>query len=112
MGSNQHAILDKVEARIDRELNELHPAHRVRFDTMRVPMRFVPITTVAGEYLYVVAEYEGRAVYYSDLDEGWGIARPDADGAIPDHQGDLFRLDQIMNRLFGAPSLRTCKSGH
>lgn len=112
MGSNQHAILEKVESRIDRELTELHPAHRARFAAMRVPVRFVPIRTVEGEYLYIVAEHEGRAVFYSDLDEGWGIARPEPDGAIPDHQGELFRLDQIMNRLFGAPALRTCKSGH
>lgn len=109
MGSNQPAILEKVEAQIAADLADLHPAHQARFESMRVPARFAPLDSVAGEYVYVVAEYRGKVLYYSDVDNGWGMDIPDANGRITDHAGELLRLPQLMNRLFGKPNLRTCR---
>ena len=111
MGSNQPAIPATVEVRIDTELAGLHPAHIARFEAMRRPVRFTPIGSVAGEYVYIVAAHQGRVLYYSDIDDGWGIDIPDATGGIPNHT-ELCRLAQIMNRLFGMPNIRTCGRGH
>jgi hypothetical protein len=105
------AILDRIEARIADELAGLHPVHITRFEAMRVSPRSVPVQSTTTEYVYIIAEYQGRVLYYSDLENGWGIDTPDEAGNIHDHAGDLFQLAQVMNRLFGAPNIRTCGRG-
>lgn len=111
MVSTQSAILERIEARIADELAGLHPVHITRFEAMRVSPRPVPVQYSPAEYVYIIAEYQGRLLYYSDLEKGWGIDTPDELGNIHDHAGDLCQLAQVMNRLFGAPNIRTCGRG-
>jgi hypothetical protein len=56
----------------------------------------------------VIAEHQGRLLYYSELEEAWGISAPDAAGSITDPGSNVYQLAQLMNQLFGAANMRTC----
>jgi hypothetical protein len=107
MGAWQPASREEVEQLLSEELGALHPGHRVRFDAMRVPPHQVPVTSHPGEFVYVVAEYDGKVLYYSDVEDGWELEALDDSGGIGKRGGNQFKLSHIMHQLFGAPDATT-----
>jgi len=103
MGTWHPATFEEVECLLDEEIAELPPAHRARFETMRVPFRKVPVGTHPGATVIVVAEHDAKILYYSDIEEGWEITAPTTSGGISERGGSQFELTHIMWRLFGDP---------
>ncbi len=90
-----------VELLFAREIAELAPSHRARFEAIAVPLRPVPVFDSPGESVYVVAEHQGRIIYWSDIEEGWECEMPNGSGGI-DHRGsNQFELSHIAHQLFG-----------
>lgn len=72
-----------------------------------MPIRQVPIKAFPGEFVYVVAEHEGQALYWSDVEDGWNLDPLNAAGGIDDRGADEFELSHIMWQLFGDPNVRS-----
>jgi hypothetical protein len=50
-----------------------------------------------------VADHQGRILYYSDIEEGWAIERPDSAGGIADRDCSQFELSHVLWQVFGDP---------
>ena len=74
---------------------------------MRITLRRVPVASDPGKYVYVVAEYQGRVLYYSDVEDGWELEIPNDAGGITDRGCNQFTLSHIMHHLFGDPDAAT-----
>ena len=99
----QPATRDEVETLLNKGVAALHPLHRAHFERMRVAPRRVPVTSVPGEYVYVVAEFEGKVLYYADVEDGWELAALNEAGGITERGCNQFELTHIMHQLFGSP---------
>ena len=99
----QPATREEVERRLRAEITVLHPLHQVRFEAIRVPLRQVPITSMPGEHVYVVAEYEGEILYWSDIEEGWEIDMSNSFDGITERGCNQLGLGHIAHQLFGDP---------
>jgi len=108
VGRSQPAIEEVLESHIAGELSALHPTHIARFEAMRVTPRLLPVSNTPGEYVYVVAETQGKVLFYSDMDEAWGLQLQDNLGGITLLTDDLYQLSQLLHQLYGAPNIRTC----
>lgn len=93
--------LDEVESILADEMGSLHPADRSRFEPLRVTPRRVGVTSAPGEYVYVVAEYQGKVLYWSDIEEGWELEALDSSGGIAQRGCNQFELKHIVSQLFG-----------
>jgi hypothetical protein len=93
----------EVEALLKTGLAALHPAHRARYERMRVIPRRVPITSAPGEYVFVVAAHEGKVLYYADLEDGWELEPLNESGGITRLGHNKFELVHVMQQLFGSP---------
>jgi len=107
MDTWQPATSEEVERLLSEELKDLHPAHLARFKAMRVTPRRVPVGSDPGEYVYVVAEYQGKVLYYSDVEDGWEIEVPNDSGGISERGCNQFKLSHVMHQLFGDPDAPT-----
>ena len=77
------ATSDEVLKIVERELCVCPDELATFFDTIKVPLRQASILRDgAVEHVFVVAEYEGVAVYYEDVEEGFNLSRLAADGSI------------------------------
>lgn len=108
MGRVQPPIEEVLESHIADQLSALHPAHIARFEQMRVTPGIIPVSNTPGEYVYVVAETQGKVLFYSDMDEAWGLQALDSLGGITLISDDLYQLSQLLHQLYGAPNIRTC----
>jgi hypothetical protein len=70
-----------------------------------VPFRTVSVDAYPGETVVVVAEHEGKILYYSDIEDGWELDAPTASGAIANRGASQFELQHIAWQLFGDPEL-------
>ena len=107
MGKWQPATREEVERLLSEELRDLHPAHLARFNTMRVPPRRISVASDPGEHVYVIAEYQGKVLYYSDVEDGWEIEVPNDSGGITERGCNQLRLSQLIHQLFGDPDADT-----
>ena len=107
MESWRPTTLEEVERILADEMEELHPAHRSRFESIRVTPRKVPVTSLPGEHVYVVAEYEGKVLYWSDVEEGWELEALNSSGGITERGCSQFELTYIMHQVFGDPDALT-----
>ena len=105
MGTWQPATREEVECLLSEGLKGLHPAHLARFNAIRVMPRRIPVASDPGEYVYVVAEYQGKVLYYSDVEDGWEIEAPSDSGGITARGCSQFELSHIMYQLFGDPDV-------
>jgi hypothetical protein len=94
----------EVEQLFTQELALLHASHRAHFNSILVPIRSVPISSAPGESVYVVAEHNGRLLYWSDIEAGWEVESPDKNGGIGKRGSNQFELCHIAHQLFGEPN--------
>lgn len=73
------------------------------FDAMRVPLRQVPVSGANGEHVFVVAEHQGKILYFSDVEDGWEIVEPDEHCGIAERGCNQFQLGNLMWQVFGDP---------
>jgi hypothetical protein len=100
----QPASKNEVEELLRQEIARLHPLHRERFQSMRVPLRQAPIADSAGESAFIVAELEGQVIYYEDVEEGFELIALNGRGEIPSRGYSQDPLSAVMYRLCGDPS--------
>lgn len=93
----------EVERQLAAELASIHPAHRDRFESIRVPVRAMAIDSHPGERVLVVAEHEGAVIYWSDVEGGWERDLVTESGAIPTRGSSQLELGHLMWQLFGDP---------
>jgi hypothetical protein len=97
------ATLEEVQQLLADEFARLHPVHQNLFEAIRVSPRQIPVANTPGEQVYVVAEHEGKLLYYSDIEEGWELEAPNASGGIEARGGNQFELGDLMHQAFGDP---------
>ena len=95
--------IEAVEAILADEVRNLHPEHARRFLPMRVPARRVSVSSAPYGSVVVVAEHEGKVLYWSDIEEGWELEAPTAEGGIAMRGYNQFELSHILHQLFGSP---------
>lgn len=105
MTSWRPATPRQVEVLLEKALGELHSEHRARFERLRIPLRTVAVSAPPGGRVVVVAEHEGKILYWSDIEEGWELEYPNEDGAIQIRGSGQFELSHLMYQLFGDPEL-------
>jgi hypothetical protein len=94
------ATREHVAQLLASQLQQLSSTQRARWGAMAVPFRTVPISAEPGHFVHVVAEIEGRVIYFEDVEEGWNVAPLTSRGEIESRgfeQDDLLRL---LSRLF------------
>ena len=97
------ATREKVDLLLAVAIARLEQTHRKRFEAALVPPRAVPVTDSPGETVLVVAEYEGRIIYWSDIEEGWECELPNKSGGIDNRGCNQFELLHIVRQIFGVP---------
>ena len=98
------ATLEAVLAVFNRELSGLSPAHRRLLETLRITPRKVAVIRYPGESVWAVAEHEGRVLYWSDVEQGWELEAPGAQGATHNRGSNQFELGHIAQQIFGVAS--------
>lgn len=98
------ASKSEVEALLAAEIASLSMCHRARLEAARVTPRAVPVRDSPGETVFVVAELQGKIVYWSDVEDGWEIAEPNEDGGIESRGCNQFELSHVTHQLFGGLS--------
>ena len=101
----QPATLKEVQRLLAEGVAELHPVHRQRFEAIRIAPRQVSVADSPGELIYVVAEHEGKLLYYSDIEDGWELETPNSSGGIDARGCNQFELTHIMYQTFGDPDV-------
>ena len=96
--------LDWVLSHLNAELERLHPTHRSRFQRLLVEPRRAPVESHPGGSVVVVAEHEGRVLYWSDIEDGWELEHPTDAGGIPERGCNQSELSHIAWQLFGEPT--------
>lgn len=91
----------EVESLLEKAIAGLMASHRTRFEAIKVAPRPVPVLDSPGEYVYVVAEHEGKMIYYSDVEDGWELIEPNEAGGIDFRGCGQFELSYIAWQLFG-----------
>ena len=105
MNNWQPATITEVLKLLEEGLADLHPAHRAVFESIRINPRQVPIANTPGEYVYVVAEYKGKLLYYSDIEDGWELDAPNSAGGIDVRGCNQYKLSHVMHQTFGDPDV-------
>lgn len=90
-----------VETILAESVSCLDPMHRDAFETIRVPLHKVPVASDPGEFVVVVAQHNGRVLYWSDIEEGWDLSPLTTDGAIQHRGANQYELSHVMHQIFG-----------
>lgn len=91
----------EVETLFAEAIAGLMASHRTRFEAIKVAPRLVPVLDSPGEYVYVVAEHEGKMIYWSDVEDGWEFIESNEAGGIDGRGCGQFELSHIACQLFG-----------
>ena len=94
------ATTEEIAAIIERDLSECSEDLVALFESIRTPMRAVPITRYGkSEFVYIVAERNGVVVYYEDVEEGFNLAELATDGAIATPGYEQWQLQHALRQL-------------
>ncbi|HEX2827225.1 MAG TPA: hypothetical protein VHP37_12830 [Burkholderiales bacterium] len=88
-------------------MKSLSVAERARFEPLRITPRQVPVTGSPSEYVYVVAEYQGKVLYWSDVEDGWELQSLNSTGGITERGSNQFELKHVIVQLFGQLEVRS-----
>jgi hypothetical protein len=100
------ATKDEVERLLADAIAQLESTHRTRFEAILVQLRTVPVLDSPTESVFVVAEHQGRIIYWSDVEEGWEYDSPNEHGGIDSRGCNQFELSHIAHQIFGAHDVR------
>ena len=92
--------LDDLECLVDKQLLSCSPDQQLLFEEYRVPFYHRPINRMGKiELVYVVAWLGDEALYYEDIEDGFELGRPDAEGIIPSRGGNQYELRHLLGRI-------------
>jgi hypothetical protein len=90
----------ELEELITSQLLECTPAQRELFSRIRVPFRAAPILRSGEtESVFVVAQLDGTAVYYEDVEEGFNLSNLAPDSSILQPGFEQWQLRHVLHRL-------------
>ena len=93
----------EVEALFEEALASLPHSLRLRFKAIAIPPRAIPIQDSPGEVVFVIAEHEGKILYWSDVEDGWEFEAPNERGGIDCRGCNQFELSHVAHQIFGEP---------
>ena len=99
MGNWRPTAREEVESILAQELESLPPAYRAHFERIRVAPRKAAVTSAPDEFVYVIAEHQGKVLYWSDIDEGWELEALDSFGGIAQRGSNQYELRNVMLQL-------------
>ncbi len=94
---------EEVEALFKEALTKLPPSLRLRFEAIATPPRAIPIQDSPGEVAFVIAEYEGKIIYWSDVEDGWECETPNERGGIDSRGCNQLELSHVAHQIFHEP---------
>ena len=90
----------ELETLLANELERCAGVQRELFALHSVVPYAVPIRRLnAIDEVYVVAVFGADVLYYEDAEQGFELARLDAEGMIPEHRCNRFDLAQALAQL-------------
>lgn len=91
---------EELDTLVERQLRHCSPAQKKAFERCRVPTRAVPFLRFGAlEQVFVVAAMAQGLLYYEDVEEGFEIGTPDADGILRDHGCQQLELSHLLSRM-------------
>lgn len=99
MNTWRPATRDEVERIVATESARLSPDQRVRWERIRTGVRPAEITRYGKhEFVFVVAEEGGRAIYWEDIEGGFNISAVDEHGRLLEHGCDQDDLAIALHK--------------
>jgi hypothetical protein len=90
------ATIPEVIDLLEDGLGSLHSAHRMALERARITPRKLPVADSPGEFVVAVAAFGDKLLYWSDVEEGWELERPDNQGGIVSRGCNQFELGDVM----------------
>jgi hypothetical protein len=91
---------DQLTRIVAEQLSSCSEEQRRLFENHRVKFHSVPIRRMDSlEQVFVVAEFGDRVLYYEDIEEGFELARLDAQGAVPFQGCSQYELRHVLAQL-------------
>ena len=88
---------DDLDAVVAAQLARGTPDQQAAFSAQRVPFYTVPLHRLgAVEPVWVVAHLADGWLYYEDVEEGFEVGVPGADGALPERGCNQYELTHIL----------------
>jgi hypothetical protein len=90
----------EMRALIEKQLAECTAEDRTLFETIRIiPRKLVFDRGNFREDVFIVAESEGKLIYYDDIEEGFEVGAPDSDGVLRHVGTGQFELCHALAHL-------------
>lgn len=90
----------EMDARVAQQLGNCTPDQQAAFAAQRVPFYMLPLHRLGNvEPVWVVAHFGEGRLYYEDVEEGFEVGVPGADGALPEGGCNQLELTHILHRL-------------
>ena len=82
-----------------KQLVACSPGQRAAFAKYRVPFYSIPLSRFGGvESALVVASFPDGLLYFEDVEEGFELGVPGADGVLPDQGCNQLELSYALYR--------------
>lgn len=90
----------EMEALVTQQLGNCTPDQQAAFAAQRVPFHTVPLHRLGDvEPVWVVAHFAEGWLYYEDVEEGFEVGVPGADGTLPEGGCNQLELTHVLHRL-------------
>jgi hypothetical protein len=95
----QPITVPELEAIVAEQLATCSPEQQAAFATYRVPFYSIPLSRFGGvESALVVAKLPSGLLYFEDVEEGFEVGVPNADGVLPDQGCTQLELTHALYR--------------
>jgi hypothetical protein len=84
------------------EMKQLSESHRRVLTLALVEPKKLSIENSPGEFVVAVATFNGKLLYWSDIEEGWELETPNSNGCIPTRGTSQFSLEHVLNQQSGS----------
>lgn len=98
------ATIAEVTGLLEDALPKLHSEHRAALERARIAPRELSVADSPGEYVVAIASFGDKLLYWSDVEEGWELERPDDEGGIVSRGCNQFELTHVMYQTLGDPN--------
>ena len=96
----QSITAEELTALINSELIEFNQQMLSLFESIRVPLESVDIDRNGNiESVYVVAKFDGKILFYEDVEEGFEITTINENSVITEYGFNQFELKHVINQL-------------
>jgi len=101
---SRSTTIPEVTDLLEDALQTLDAAHRAALEKARITPRELPVADSPGEFVVAVAAFGDKLLYWSDVEEGWELERPNSQGGIVSRGCNQFELGHVMHQTLGSPN--------